>query len=105
MRWLLVAPGDLVRLIGIGGVMLGLGAVGDQVAGWVRSRGLPSDPIARRLITCPRCSGDGALCPPDGRGQWHYACPELALLNAPVLAHGLAIAHAAARHRPCGARE
>jgi hypothetical protein len=105
MRWWLVAPGDLVRLVGIAGVLIGLGMAGDQVAGWVRSRGLPSDLIARRLITCPRCSGDAALCPPDGRGHWRYACQELARLNEPVLARGTAIADAAARRRPCGARE
>jgi hypothetical protein len=100
MRWLLVAPGDLVRLAGIVAAMIGLGMAGDQFASWVRARGLPSDPIARHLLTCPRCSGDRALCPPDGRGQWHYAYPELAQLNAPVLAHGMAITDAAARRRP-----
>jgi hypothetical protein len=100
MRWLLVAPGDLVRLIGVVAAMIGLGMAGDQVAGWVRARGLPSDPIARHLLTCPRCSGGEAPCPPDGRGHWRYACPELARLNAPVLAHGMAIADAAARRRP-----
>jgi hypothetical protein len=66
MRWLLVAPGDLVRLAAIVAAMIGLGMAGDQVAGWVRARGLPSDPIARHLLTCLRCSGGrGAL--PAGR--------------------------------------
>jgi hypothetical protein len=70
MRWLLVAPGDLVRLAGAVVLMLGLGAAGDQFASGVRARGLPSHPIARHLLTCLRCPGDEALCPPDGRGHW-----------------------------------
>jgi hypothetical protein len=32
MRWSLVAPGGLIRLVGIGGVMIGLGLAGDLVA-------------------------------------------------------------------------
>jgi hypothetical protein len=104
MRWWLAGPGDLVRLAGAVVLMLGLGMAGDQVASWVRARGLPSDPVARHLLTCPRCSSE-ALCPPDGRGRWRFACPELARLNEPVLARGTAIADAAARRRPCGSRE
>jgi hypothetical protein len=49
------------------------------------------------LITCPRCSGDGALCPQVGRGNWRYACAELARLNEPALAHRMAIVTAAQR--------
>jgi hypothetical protein len=97
MRWWLVAPGDLVRLVGIGGVMIRLGLAGDLVADWVHERQLPSDPIVRHLITCLRCSGGEALCPPDGCGHWRCACPELARLNAPALARGLAIAAAHGR--------
>ena len=65
MRLLLVAPGDLVPLVGIAGVLIGLGMAGDQVADWVHERQLPSDPIARHLITSapPRCARGKPLPP------------------------------------------
>jgi hypothetical protein len=90
MRWLLVAPGDFIRLVGVVAAMIGVGAAGERIARWVRERGLPSAPIARHLITCPRCSGDGPICPQVGRGSWRYACPELARLGRSVLIRGIA---------------
>jgi hypothetical protein len=59
-------------------------------AGWVRERGLPSAPIERHLLTCPRRFGEAALFPLDERGQPRYICPEPARLNRPVLKRGIA---------------
>jgi hypothetical protein len=100
MRWLLVAPGDFIRLIGVVAVIFGLGMAGDQVAGWVRERGLPSDPIERHLVTCPRCAGDAPLYPLDEHGQPCYIYSEMSRLNRPVLIRGIAAEMARASGMP-----
>jgi hypothetical protein len=90
MRWLLVAPGDFLRLLGIVAAILGLGMAGDRFAGWVRERRLPPNPLERHLITCSRCSRDAALFPLDGEGHAHYVYSELARLNRSALTRGIA---------------
>jgi hypothetical protein len=90
MRWSLVAPGGLARLAEVVAVMIGLGVAGDQVAGWVRERRLPSSPMKRHLITCPRCAGDAPLFPLDEHGQPRSICPEMSRLNRSVLIRGIA---------------
>jgi hypothetical protein len=90
MRWLLVAPGDFIRLVGVVAAMIGVGAAGDRIAGWVRERGMPPDPIERHLNTCLRCFGDAALFPLDERGRPRFICPELVRLSRPVLLRGIA---------------
>ena len=81
MRCLLVAPEDRIRLFGISAAMFGMGMAGDMIAGWVRERGVPSDPIPGTCL--PARAAPGTL----GSDYWvallhAHKFPGLLLLHA-----------------------